>query len=136
MHVTDQQRLALESLFQTIAPSKSERWCYLLERPPSRWEKISPIDVWPLPSSFDSYPNEPIAQLLTMPPLSRHLQANVLVLRCGHSSNPGLLEMPLKDVFPDGDWDYKILFEGFVSIVPGKVAIAANHEGGIYVYGA
>lgn len=43
--------------------------------------------------------------------------------------------MRLKDMFPRGEWDLRILFQGFVCVVPGKIAIASNHEGGVYVYG-
>jgi hypothetical protein len=134
MPIEPQHRTALEAMFRAFAPDKFERWCSLLSVSAPRWDKISPIDVWPLESAFDSRPNLPMARMLSLPPLVTHLNSNVLVLRCGHSHNPGLSEMMLRDVFPDGRLDYDILFEGFVSIVPGKLALGLNHEGGACVF--
>lgn len=136
MRPSSEDRAAIEAMFAAIAPGKAQRWSYLFSLPSARWNKLSPLDGWPLSRSCDASPDEPIATLLNRPPLSRHLDTRVLVLRCGHSRNPGLSAMPLRDVFPDGQWDHEVLFEGFVCVVPGKIAIATNHEGGIYVQGA
>jgi len=133
--MTSAQREALEKMFAVVAPTKLERWRYLLARDPSKWTKITPIDVWPLASQDDSYPNKPIAEILLSPPLAKYLDKDVLVLRCGHTDRPGISEMKLRDVYPRGQQDYEIIFEGFVCVDPGKVAIAENHEGGRYIYG-
>ena len=136
MSITSAQREAIEKMFAAIAPARLERWRYLLGRDPSKWGKISPIDVWPLPCEDDCHPNKPIAEVLLSPPLAKYLDKEVLVLRCGHTRDPGIAAMKLRDVYPHGQKDFDIIFEGFVCVDPGKVAIAENHEGGTYVYGA
>ena len=135
MSMTAAQREAIEKMLSAVASARLERWLYLLGRDPSKWGKISPIDVWPLPSEYDSYPDKPIAEVLLSSPLAKYLDKEVLVLRCGHTRNPGISAMKLRDVYPQGERDFEIIFEGFVCIDPGKIAIAENHEGGTYVYG-
>jgi hypothetical protein len=39
-------------------------------------------------------------------------------------------------VFGCGRRSYEVLFEGFVSVVPGKLALGLNHEGGVCVFSA
>ena len=128
---TEKQRSDIEALFRAFAPNKAERWCSLLSMAPKRWGDISPIDDWPLDSEFDSRPDLPLEELLSTRPLAAHLNSEVIVMRCGHSNNPGISALPLRDVFPRNQLDYDILFEGFVSILPGKLALALNHEGGL-----
>jgi hypothetical protein len=135
MSITSAQREAIEKMFAFVAPEKLERWSYLLGRDPSKWGKISPIDIWPLRGQGDCHPKRPFAEVLRSPPLAKYLDKEVLVLRCGHTPNPGITAMTLRNVYPRGEKDYDIIFEGFVCVDPGKVAIAENHEGGTYVYG-
>ena len=127
-------KAALVRMFEMFAPRESERWTYLLSRDPRKWDKITPIKIWPGGDVFASVPNIPLPELLASLPFRSHLQDEVVVLRCGHSRNPGLSVMTLKDVFPGGEWRYDIVFEGFISVIPGKLAIGLNHEGGVCVF--
>ena len=126
----------VEAMFKAFAPAHYERWCYLLARKPNRWGKISPIDIWPLPNVSDSHPKLPLPTLLSTAPLAGYRDSEVVVLRCGHSENPGISSMLLRAAFPGGDQNYDIIFEGFVSVVAGKLALGLNHEGGIYLFRA
>jgi len=44
--------------------------------------------------------------------------------------------MTLSEALPGGKWDYTVIFEGFISIVSGELALGFNHEGGACVYRA
>jgi hypothetical protein len=125
-------KASLVRMFEVFAPRESERWTYLLSRDPRKWDKITPIKIWPGGDVFASVPAVPLLELLA--PLRAHLNEEVVVLSCGHSREMGLKVMRLRDVFPDGEWRYDIVFEGFVSVVPGKLAIGLNHEGGVCVF--
>jgi hypothetical protein len=129
------ERANLEAMFKAFAPIHYERWSYLLARTPARWIKITPMLAWPVPSQFDSYPDKPLQELLTSPPLLRHAATPSVVLRCGHSRSPGVQTLVFSEVFPNSEWNYDIVFEGFVSVVPGKLALGLNHEGSVCVYG-
>lgn len=126
---------SLVHMFEAFAPRECERWTYLLSRDPRKWDKITPIKIWPGGDAFASVPDVSLSELLASPPLHQHLGELVVVLRCGHSRNLGMSVMPLRDVFPGGEWRYDILFEGFVSVVPGKLALGLNHEGGTCLFG-
>jgi len=115
-------RASLVQMFEAFAPRVSDRWIYLLSRDPRKWDKITPIKIWPGGDVFASIPNKPIPELLASPPLRDRLDDEVVVLRCGHSREMGLSVM-------------RVVFEGFVSVVPGKLAIGLNHEGGVCVFG-
>ena len=52
----------------------------------------------------------------------------VVILRGGHDSKPGLYYSLLKDFFNTKDF-----LEGFVSIIPGKFVLVFDHEGFITV---
>ena len=127
-------KASLVRMFEAFAPRESERWTYLLSRDASKWDKITPIKIWPGGDVFASVPDVPLSELLASPPLRTHLDDEVVVLCCGHSREKGMSVMRLRDVFPGGEWCYEIVFEGFVSVVPGKLAIGLNHEGGICVF--
>jgi hypothetical protein len=127
---------ALVRMFQAFAPFECERWTYLLGKEPHKWSKITPIKIWPLPSAFDSLPDIPLWEMLSLPSLAPHADGEALVLRCGHSRNPGTAVVPLRDVFLSGRRSHEIVFEGFVSVVPGRLALGFNHEGGVCVFGA
>lgn len=136
MSISQAHLESLTHMFRAFAPLEADRWCYLLTLAPSKWAKITPIKIWPGPNPFESVPNIPLSELLTSPTLEQYWNNDVVVLRCGHSQNPGVSSLSLHNVFPQGNWEYDIVFEGFVSIVPGKLALGLNHEGGICVFNA
>jgi len=123
-------------MFEAFAPAHHERWSYLLAKRPERWSKISPILAWPVPSPYESFPDKPLADILRSEPFVRYLAAPSVILRCGHSPAPSVKTLALREAFPDGQWDYEVVFEGFISVVPGKLALGFNHEGGLCAYGA
>lgn len=135
MHIPEAHFKALVQTFRAFAPYECERWSYLLGQPPRKWAKITPIKVWPVPSAFDSSPNIPLWEMLSLPSLAPHADRDAVLLRCGHSKNPGTAAVPLRDVISGGRRNHETIFEGFVSVVPGKLALGFNHEGGICVFG-
>jgi hypothetical protein len=129
------ERASLEAMFKAFAPEHCERWSYLLALKPARWGKITPMLAWPVSDQFESYPNEPLKEVLCSADFLRHATTPSVVLRCGHSPSPSVQTIALSEAFPNGEWDYDIVFEGFISVVPGKLALGFNHEGGFCVYG-
>lgn len=134
--MTFEERISIEAMFRAFAPEHLERWSYLLTLKPARWSKITPMLAWPVANQSDSSPDSSISDLLRSPLLLPHATTPSVVLRCGHSGSPGIQTLPLSEIFPNGAWDFNIVFEGFVSVVPGKLALGLNHEGGACVYGA
>jgi hypothetical protein len=134
--LSEAQFKALVQMFEAFAPRECERWSYLLGLAPRKWEKITPVKIWPAPSVYQSSPDVPFWELLSHRALSPHLDREALVLRCGHSSNPGAAVVPLREVLAsDGRRGNPVIFEGFVSVVHGKLALGFNHEGGVCVFG-
>jgi hypothetical protein len=123
-------------MLRAFAPHHFERWSYLLTRKPERWSKITPMLVWGGPDPFKSYPNMPFRELLASDPIGQFRMSPCVFLRCGHSTSPGVQTLTLQEAFPAGHWNYAVIHEGFVSIVPGKLALGFNHEGGVCSYGA
>jgi hypothetical protein len=127
---------SLVAMFLAFAPQECERWTYLLSQNPSKWAKISPIRIWPVASAFDSAPNIPLPEMLLLPALAPHADRESVVLRCGHSKNPGTSLCTARDALQTGRRSYEVVFEGFVSVLPGRLALGFNHEGGVCVFGA
>jgi hypothetical protein len=123
-------------MFQAFAPYECERWTYLLGQKSGKWAKITPIKVWSVPSAFDSSPDIPLIDMLSLPVLAPHADREAIILRCGHSRNAGTAVATPRQVLDCGRWSHELLFEGFVSVVPGKLAIGFNHEGGVCVFSA
>ena len=129
------ERASLEAMFKTFAPEYFERWSYLLRRKPERWNKISPMHVWPVPNQFDSYPDKPFNEILLSLPLVKFANTPSVVLCCGYTRVPSVKTSTLSESFPKCELNYEVVFEGFISVLPGKLALGFNHEGGVCVYG-
>jgi len=118
------------SLFAATLPAEpAERFSELLGFKPSRWSKIDPWRVWhhlehPEVSEWKGSAQE----LLTAIQFAAHAQSEVTVLRCGHDQ-PALQKQRLRDALLGGS----AVFEGFVSVVPGRLGLAINHDGGMCV---
>ncbi len=114
------------TLFGAFLPkSLASRYSELLTYHTNRWAKIDPWRVWEcIDSTVISEWKQSTQALLATPPFSRHASANVTVLRCGHEK-PKIERLTLTEALV-GD---SSVFEGFISIVPGKLAIAINHDG-------
>ena len=134
--VTDVQLAHFTALFQRIAPAYAERWTTLLQGKPAKWQKIKPWRVWPC----DVYGSQPprmewaamVDQAIAL--AQAHKVREVHVLACGHSSESveTLALSQLKErlcLDGPGGW----VLEGFVSLIPGKLGLATNHEGGYWL---
>jgi hypothetical protein len=126
---SDSHREEFDALFSAmLPPTMAERFSTLLALKPERWGKIDPWRVWDKPPFGQAHvtelrPEAPEA----FPPLTSHLDTMVRVLRCGSSSNPSIVDEPLRGVL-DGS---SHVLDGFVSVVPGRLGLAINHDGGI-----
>jgi hypothetical protein len=136
MQIPDAHFDSLTAMFRAFAPRECERWTYLLGQEPARWDKISPTKIWPVASAFDSFPDMSLADMLLLPLLAPHADRDAVVLRCGHSRNPGTAVSTARQALQAGRRGHDVLFEGFVSILPGRLALGFNHEGGVCVFGA
>jgi hypothetical protein len=126
---SDSYRKEFDALFSAMLPPPfAERFSTLLALKPNRWSKIDPWRVWDKPPFGQPHI---IALKSETPqafaPLKIHLGSKVRVLRCGNSTNPSITEEPLRGVL-DGS---SHVLDGFVSVDPGRLGIAINHDGGM-----
>ena len=127
----------IEQMLKVFAPAFAERWTYLLKHDEKRWNKISPIGIWPVSDCYSCYPKKTLQELIELPSVQGHMKISATILACGHSK-PGIFEAPLnsllrvayRDASQGGNWAGCEVFEGFISIVPDKLLFLANHEGG------
>ena len=117
-------------LFTAFLPSElAERFSYLLSLKPARWGKIEPWEVWKhlRPPSVTEL-SESCSGLLASDAFNGHADAPATVLRCGHD-RPALNKMVLRDALIGP----ATVFEGFISVVPGRLGLAINHDGGLCI---
>lgn len=135
---TDTQLAHFIALFRRVAPTYAERWVTLLQGKPAKWRKIQPWRVWPC----DVYESQPpcmgwaamVDKAITLAQVRGVREAHVLA--CGHSSESvetlalSLLQARLcsRERGSEGT-----LLEGFVSLIPGQLALVTNHEGGCWL---
>ena len=128
------QDQAFTGLFRVIAaPDLAQRWQGLLHGKPAKWAKIHPWRCWP----GDMYRNWPVG--LSWPAMrdqsmAQAQQAGVQTmhgLACGHSG-PEIVSLSPADMlgWMDG------LLEGFVVLIPQRLALIHNHEGGHWLWSA
>jgi hypothetical protein len=117
----------LRELFAATLPSElAARFSELLGFNPSRWSKIDPWRTWQyLDHQGVSEWTGRAQDLLTATKFSAHAQSEVTVLRCGHDQ-PSIQRQELRAALI-GD---SAVFEGFISVVTGRLGIAVNHDGG------
>lgn len=123
---TDTLSGEISALFAICLPSGvASRYSALLDAKPSRWSKIDPWRVWEEAGSESVAEwRKDIQSLLASPLLSEYSSAQVTVLRCGHDK-PSLQRLSLNEALLGAS----AVFEGFVSVVPGKLGLAINHDG-------
>ena len=116
----------MSSLFSAfLPPDVAERFSTLLRYKPDRWRKIDPWRVWHHCRSDGITEWKQSGQdLLASPTFAPYASAEVTVLRCGHET-PGIGRCPFKDAL----MGQSRVFEGFISVVPGQLGVAANHDG-------
>ena len=106
-----------------VIKARRDRWKTLLTSNESRWGKI---DV----HSFEGNPARGLfydtANRFSLGSQSfyPYLDTDVVVLRLGHSKKVGAILAPLRQSIDE----YDIIFEGVISIVPGKLAVVINHD--------
>ncbi len=123
---THDLRNEMDALFTKFLPVEiSSRFSALLAMKPDRWSKIDPWKVWDaLESPRVVEWQGTCADLLASSLLAKHADELVTVLRCGHAQ-PDLERMRLRDALQGPSR----VFEGFVSVRPGKLGLAINHDG-------
>jgi hypothetical protein len=121
----DTLRNEMSALFAICLPvDVASRFSTLLSAKPSHWSKIDPWRVWQeVDSESVTEWRGDIQSLLASPPLSKYSSAQVTLLRCGHDK-PLLQRLSLSEALLGAS----AVFEGFVSVVPGKLGLAINHD--------
>ena len=110
----------VSALFRAFLPNDlASRFSELLSMKSSRWKQIDPWRVW---EHID------VQSLLSSPRFSKHAESQVAVLRCGHE-HPSIERRSLQSALVGES----ALFEGFISVLPGELGVAINHDGEICV---
>jgi hypothetical protein len=124
--VANALRSEMDALFARFLPADlASRFRGLLAMKPVRWSNIDPWKVWEaLDDRLVVEWRETVAKLLATPQFTKHSASLVTVLRCGHE-RPNLERILLRDALLGP----AAVFEGFVSILPGRLGIAINHDG-------
>jgi hypothetical protein len=129
---TDELRHEVDLLFtQFLPPKLASRFSGLLAMKPERWRHIDLFRVWeepPLGGSGVSEWVEPLMAMLESPLFKPHLNRDVVVLRCGHNQ-PSIRRECLRELITGKS----NVLEGFVSIIPGALGLAMNHDGEVCV---
>jgi len=127
---THELRNEMDALFTKFLPAEiASRFSGLLAMKPNRWSKIDPWKVWDVledPRVVEW--QRTWAELLASPMLAKHADVWVTVLRCGHEQS-AMERLPLRDALHGPSR----VFEGFVSVLPGKLGLAINHDGMICI---
>ena len=123
---THDLRNEMDVLFAKFLPAEiASRFSGLLAMKPERWSKIDPWKVWDVleaPRVMEW--QRTCAELLASPLLAKHADELVTVLRCGHEQ-PAMERIRLRDALQGPS----PVFEGFVSVSPGRLGLAINHDG-------
>ena len=115
------------ALFAATLPADlASRFSELLGFKPSRWNKIDPWRVWhhldlPTVAEWKGSAHE----LLSLAKFAANARSEVTVLRCGHEQ-PSLQRQRLQESLVGES----AVFEGFISVVQGRLGLAINHDGG------
>jgi len=120
----------ISALFKAFLPNDlASRFCDLLSMSPTRWKKIDPWRVWDhVGSNSISEWRENVQGLLSSEKFSGRAEGQVAVLRCGHD-HPSIERKSLQSALVGES----AVLEGFISVLPGKLGIAINHDGEICV---
>jgi hypothetical protein len=118
-------RSEMDALFAKFLPVEiASRFSGLLAMKPDRWSKIDPWKVWDVLDTRRVVEwRKTSADLLASPFFTKHADALVTVLRCGHEQ-PGIDRIRLREALQGPS----AVFEGFISVLPGKLGLAINHD--------
>lgn len=106
-------------LFGTFFPEHVERWVFLLEHDQVKWHKMAPHKHW---FTIDKTECSPRKLDLSHPLLLGKENQVVVALSCGRDRH-WIQELTLDEA-------YQSVREGYISISPGELGLAVNHEGG------
>jgi hypothetical protein len=120
--MSDHLRQQITQLFKAFYPEHAERWEYLLEHDQRRWYKMASFKHW---FTLDQTACSPKNLDLSHPMLSGKGGQPVVALCC-RWDRPWLKEMTLDEA-------YQSIHEGYISVTPGKLGLAVNHEGGYWL---
>ena len=122
----DEMRNELDALFARFLPVEmASRFSGLLAMKPDRWLRIDPWKVWGvIDGRRVTEWTKTVADLLVSPIFARHANEWVTVLRCGHD-RAKMERIRLREALQGPT----AVFEGFISIVPGRLGLAINHDG-------
>ena len=132
----DALRVDIFALFDVFLPSDLvSRWAGIALKTPARWSRIDPWKVWALfdQSCMDHWQgtvDRKTGHIIWDSRIAPYRMNRVVVLACGHSK-PVLHEVILDSVI--GSKSPHSFLEGFISIIPGKLGLAVNHNGEIIV---
>lgn len=126
--MTSDLRVEMNKLFSAfLPPAIASRFSSLLAMKPQHWGKIDPWRAWEcLDTNTVIAWSGSIATLTQSGPLKGRGRELATVLRCGHDKP--LLQRELLGEAIQGS---SRALEAFVSIEPGKLGLAINHDGGI-----
>lgn len=123
---SDELCAELSALFSEFLPRElAVRYCTALARKPHCWHQIDPWMTWHFvgPGGISEWHDGGDALLCTEPFCSLAGRP-VAVLRCGHD-RAALERVVLRDALV-GE---RAVSEGFVSVTPGQLGLAINHDG-------
>jgi hypothetical protein len=115
----------MEALFSKFLPVEiAARFSGLLAMKPDNWSKIDPWKVWDVVDGRRVAEwTKTSAELLASPLFAKHANDLVTVLRCGHEQ-PELARIRLRESL----LGRAAVFEGVISILPGRLGIVINHD--------
>ncbi len=121
-----------------LAPENARRWLYLLAHDAKRWQKVSPMMVWPSRDVERMFPDDLVHRLqalLASPMAARDVVVlNSHIGECYRARLDAVLQL-VAILGKAGQYDVRLaLMEGFICIVPGKLALLCNHEGGVALW--
>jgi hypothetical protein len=138
--ISDVQLVHFTALFQSVAPVYAERWVTLLQgKSPAKWRKIQPCRAWPCDVSRNVPARMEWTEMLDQAIVlaQAHKVREAFVLDCYHGSEGveivPILQLKARLCLNDQRYAAPTLTEGYVSLLPGKLALATNHEGGCWL---
>ena len=117
-------------LFQATLPAQlADRFCGLLQLKSDRWRNIDPTKILEYEDSLRiSEWKQTVGELLSSSSFSALTNKTVLVLHCGHA-RPSIDSCSLGEALSGP----RSVLEGFISVLPGELGLAVDHEGTICV---
>jgi hypothetical protein len=117
-------------LFQATLPTQlADRFCGLLQLKSDRWRNIDPTKILDYENSREILEwKQSVSELLTSRMFGAFSGRTVLVLHCGHAT-PKVDSCLLSEALSGP----RSVLEGFISVLPGELGLAVDHEGTLCV---